>query len=208
MSQGSEVSVLKVGLETILAHAGDLLPRLGSAVFFIVVIVVVYRLLARGLSELQRRKALNEPIVRVIRQGLRWIIGIVVILGVLYAFDLIEDIWIVLSTLAGLVAIGFVAVWSVLSNLLCSLMLMITRPFRVGDTLESPTHGLSGKVVNFSLIFTTLRDEDGALIHVPNNAFFQGPIRCQPGKNTVDLQEQLPQREPVDVQETEKTTSH
>jgi small-conductance mechanosensitive channel len=74
-----------------------------------------------------------------------------------------------------LVAIGFVAVWSVLSNTLCSLILMVVRPFRVGDTIGFPPDDYRGKVVNFNMIFTTLETDDGLLLQVPNNTFFHVP---------------------------------
>ena len=35
-----------------------------------------------------------------------------------------------------MVAIGFIAVWSILSNVLCSLMLIMHRSFRIGDDIE------------------------------------------------------------------------
>jgi len=90
-----------------------------------------------------------------------------------------------------LVAIGFVAVWSILSNALCALMLMLTRPFDVGDTIEIVPDGIKGKVVNFSLLFTTLRETEARVIQVPNNTFFQKAIRCEEGDREVGLDEQL-----------------
>ena len=93
-----------------------------------------------------------------------------------------------------LVAIGFVAVWSVLSNTLCSLILMVIRPFRVGDTIGFPPDDYRGKVVNFNMIFTTLETDDGMLLQVPNNTFFQRPIIRKKGSWHIGLQDQLYQR--------------
>jgi small-conductance mechanosensitive channel len=88
-----------------------------------------------------------------------------------------------------------VAVWSVVSNVLCSLLLLIIRPFQVGDTIELPTQSIKGKVINFTLMFTTLRGDEGELVQIPNNLFFQMPLKRRIGTSTIDLSEQLHRQE-------------
>jgi small-conductance mechanosensitive channel len=105
-------------------------------------------------------------------------------------------VWASLTAVLALVAVGFVAVWSVLSNAFCSVMLMVSRPFNVGDTIEIPGEGWGGKVIDFNLIFTTLRDEQGVMLQVPNNLFFQKPIRRVIGVNTIPLDQQADRAQP------------
>ena len=92
------------------------------------------------------------------------------------------------STLTGFVAVGaiaFFAAWSVLSNIFCTLLILTTRPFRLGDYIEilegGDKPGLRGQVVDIHLIYTTLEEThaDGArtVLHVPNSQFFQRAIR-------------------------------
>lgn len=92
------------------------------------------------------------------------------------------------STLTGFVAVGaiaFFAAWSVLSNIFCTLLILTTRPFRLGDHIEilegGDKPGLRGQVVDIHLIYTTLEEThaDGArtVLHVPNSQFFQRAIR-------------------------------
>lgn len=90
-----------------------------------------------------------------------------------------------------MIAIGFVAVWSVASNALGALVLLVYQPFKVGSVVELPVAGVRGKVVNFNLIYTTLRGEEGDLIEVPNNTFFQQPIRHRDKTSGIGLEEQL-----------------
>jgi len=99
------------------------------------------------------------------------------------------------------VAIGFVAVWSVLSNFLCTFVLIIFKPFSVGDDLEIPVDSIKGKVVDLTLVFTILRGENGELYHIPNNMFFQKVFRIRQGKKSVDLDVQLHQPKPIDAQD-------
>jgi len=115
--------------------------------------------------------------------------GLILLLG---EFDVpVTALWAVLSTVLAMVAIGFVAVWSVLSNAFCSVILLMFQPFRVGQRIEMPASGVGGKVVNFNMLFTTLQAEDGDLVQLPNNTFFQQPVRCRRGEKGVSLDEQL-----------------
>ena len=61
-------------------------------------------------------------------------------------------VWAAVSAVLVMIAVGFVAVWSVLSNALCSMLLLIYAPFRVGDEVElvDPANGfkLAGRVID------------------------------------------------------------
>lgn len=115
------------------------------------------------------------------------------ILG-LWGFQ-IGTILALLGSLLGLVAIGFVAVWSVLSNFLCTFVLVVFKPFSVGDELELPADNVKGRVIDLSLIFTTLEVSPGETVMVPNNTYFQRVFKRRAGRHTSGLGEQLRQRE-------------
>ncbi len=122
------------------------------------------------------------------------IIATMVILG-LWGFEL-GTIFALLGTVLGLVAIGFVAVWSVLSNFLCTLVLVVFKPFSVGDELELPADNVKGRVIDLSLIFTTLEVSPGETVMVPNNTYFQKVFKRRIGHATTGLGEQLRHHHP------------
>lgn len=155
------------------------------------ILSVVYRLFSGLLRMGERKGRLPRPVAFSIRRIARWVMLAAAVLLALQAFGVLQSAWAAITAVTAMVAIGFVAVWSVLSNTLCSLMLMIARPFDVGDTVEIAPEALRGRVVNFTLLFTTLRRDDGALVQVPNNLFFQKMIIRQPGAHTIGLDEQL-----------------
>lgn len=134
-----------------------------------------------------------------IRLMLRYAILVVaaaLILG-LWGFQL-GTILALLGTVLGLVAIGFVAVWSVLSNFLCAFVLVLFKPFSVGDEVElTGGDGVKGKVIDLSLIFTTLEVGPDETILVPNNTFFQRIFKRRVGTVTVGLDYQLRQEKPM-----------
>ena len=98
-----------------------------------------------------------------------------------------------------IIGIGFVAVWSVLSNAFCSIVLMLSRPFNVGDWIEFPADNVRGKVVDFNLVFTTLRDDDGSFVQIPNNLFFQKVLRRHVGSETRTLDQQADRAQPLEM---------
>ena len=96
-----------------------------------------------------------------------------------------------IGSVLGLVAIGFVAVWSVLSNFLCTFVLVVFKPFSVGDELELPADNVKGRVSDLSLIFTTLEVSGTESVVIPNNTFFQKVFKRRLGTNTTGLGDQL-----------------
>jgi small conductance mechanosensitive channel len=69
------------------------------------------------------------------------------------------------------IAIGL-ALQGTLSNVAAGFMLVLFRPFRVGDAVE--TAGVSGTVTNVSLFTTEIRSDQNIRIVVPNNAVWSG----------------------------------
>jgi small-conductance mechanosensitive channel len=162
---------------------------------------VTLALARRGFREMERREVLSGPLLQAAHTILRWTVWIVLAMLVLQQIGVsINNVWTMISAVVAMIAIGFVAVWSVLSNLLCTVMLIIFHPFRVGDEIEiidpAMTVGISGRVRNINLMFTTLMDTtavaDGpVIVQVPNNLLFQKIIRRKGGDRTFSLDRQL-----------------
>ena len=82
-------------------------------------------------------------------------------------------------------AVAFFAIWSVLSNLLCAVLILTVGPFRLGDVVEiveafdKPI--VKGRVIDINLLYTTLEEVaepvTGAIVQVPNSLFFQKAVR-------------------------------
>lgn len=188
-------------LTDLFRQTGVSVSQLLSAALLLGVILVLYKVLERGLRYAGKRRRLAPALLLAGRRGLRWVTVVVATLAVLQSLGLLRDAWTALTAIAAMIAIGFVAVWSVLSNTLCSVILLAAGPFRAGDTIEIAPENLKGKVVNFSLLFTTLKVAEGETIQVPNNLFFQRVIRreqARPGE-AVDLDRQLLQDEDARV---------
>ena len=162
--------------------------------------IVAIRLLRRVTRRLLDRKLLTGRGEILFRGGARVLVLLLTALFLLEQFGVSTGtVWAAVSAVLVMIAVGFVAVWSVLSNALCSMLLLIYAPFRVGDEIElvDPANGfkLAGRVVDLNLLFVTLREtvkrEDETTeeltLRLPNNLFFQRGIRTRPGRSTVSL---------------------
>ena len=77
-----------------------------------------------------------------------------------------------------LVAIGFVAMWSIQSRMLTSIFVVVFRDFEIGDRIEiAGDEAVLGEVTGLNPLSTTLRTEDGGTLHVPNHLFLHKVLK-------------------------------
>jgi len=135
---------------------------------------IIWMVISRALSTLEKRNQLSRQILLPIRMILRYGIFFAGAVFAISAFGVsIGNFWTFLSTVLGLIAIGFVAVWSVLSNISATFIILGIKPFRVGDYVILQGEEAFGKVINLDFMFTTLQRENGDIFKIPNNHFFQ-----------------------------------
>lgn len=180
-------------LASLLEHYGP--PLLQSLAAALIAWFIFY-LVCQALKRLANRGLIPTDLRRILHGIVKWLTLIVLLLVILGLFGIsVASFWAALSGVLVLLAIGFVAVWSLLSNLLCSVLLIIFAPFRVDDEIEiqdpaSPVT-MRGRVVDINMMFTTLQvidaDETESLVRVPNNIFFQKYIRTWQGRHSQSI---------------------
>ena len=159
---------------------------LGLQILLILAVAfVLQRIVARGLSRLGQRYPLPPELLVPVRGGLRGVLRGSALRFVLERLGVSATVrWTALSGFVAVAAVAFFAMWSVLSNLLCAVLIFTVGPFRIGDvvelvdTLDKP--GVKGRVIAINLLFTTLLEvpeAGGALVQVPNSQFFQKSVR-------------------------------
>jgi small-conductance mechanosensitive channel len=147
-----------------------------------IVIFLLKRLLQNWLRRVEARLGLPyEAVLTVTRviSGALWVITAMVILEI-WGIG-VGGVWTLLVSAATLVGVGFLATWTMISNITASLFIVIWRPFRLVDTVEILPEKLKGRVVDRDLMFVVLREEAGSAIRVPNNLFFQKMFRVSDG---------------------------
>ena len=186
--------------DRILSYLPQVLAALPVAIAIAVGAMLLNLILGRAMLLLARRMHLTETDILPFRRILGWvlrILALILILGV-FGFQL-GGIWAIISTILGLIAIGFVAVWSLLSHTSSTLLILFLRPFQVGDDIEFAGEPVKGRVIDLNFFFTTLLDHDGAVLQIPNNLFFQKSLRRRRNTPSVSLAFQLNSPVPAKV---------
>jgi len=170
------------------------------ALLVLVGAAIVQFILNRGLSLLASRTHLEPNDLLPLKKVLKSVLYLVTAILILTVFGVnLGGLWAIMSTILAMVAIGFVAVWSLLSNVSSTVIILLFRPFAIGDELEFAGEPVKGKVVDLNFLYTTLRETDGTLIQIPNNLFFQKSVKRRRTLSAVSLAEQLNRAEAADI---------
>jgi small-conductance mechanosensitive channel len=148
---------------------------------------IAQRFVAKCLTRLGERYPFPPQFFMPLRGGLRWLIMGSALIFVLERLGVSATVlWTALSGFVAVAAVAFFAMWSVLSNLLCAILIFTVGPFRLGDVVElvdtTDKPGVKGRVVAINLLYTTLIEAEelgtgSAMVQVPNSLFFQRSVR-------------------------------
>ncbi len=90
-----------------------------------------------------------------------------------------RNLWITISSVLALVAVGFIAMWSLLANILGGIILFFTSPFKIDDFIEIMPDEIAGQVIEINTFHTVLQDDELNYIKVPHTLFFQKYIKVR-----------------------------
>ncbi|MFX1573301.1 MAG: mechanosensitive ion channel family protein [Promethearchaeota archaeon] len=126
---------------------------------------LIYLIIKKQLKRLQRIGKLEIQTTRNLQKLFKFLIGLIIISTILIQF--VEAIGLITSlfTLMGGTIVGFAAI-NTIGNMLAGIIIMISRPFTVGDYVVYKDK--IAKIQEIKLIFTILKDLDGIKISVPN----------------------------------------
>ena len=148
-------------------------------------------LVRRLIARLAARYELPPMVVMGARRVATFLIGTTALLAVLQLFGVSAGVlWGAFTGFATVAAVAFFAAWSVLTNIFCSFLILVTRPFRLFDHIEvldnGEKPGLGGQVIDINLVYVTLLERHGdgfeSQLRVPNSQFFQRAVRRWSGE--------------------------
>jgi small conductance mechanosensitive channel len=166
-------------------------PRWTLKIMFFVLILLGFRILGTFARRVVRKsvRASKVQLSQLLQDTLvAWSSRVILLVGVLIALSQLGLE--IAPLLAGLGIAGFVlgfALQDSLSNFAAGAMILIYRPFDVGDFIEAA--GTSGKVSRMSLVSTTILTFDNQTLIVPNSKIWGDVIRnvTAQGTRRVDL---------------------
>lgn len=136
---------------------------LNAALLFLicaVIMKVVITIADRAMKRL-RVEAIVHKFIRSCMKVLMWLVTILLVAA--YMNVPVNS----LLALLGIVGVALsLALQGILSNLAGGIMVLLSKPFAVGDFVEAG--GMSGTVLETGLVYTTLSTVDNKVIYVPN----------------------------------------
>ncbi|WP_318344413.1 mechanosensitive ion channel domain-containing protein [Flagellimonas baculiformis] len=90
----------------------------------------------------------------------------------------LKDFSLFLSSVLAILGVGFVAQWSILSNLTASVILFFSHPLRLGDRIRvmDKDFDWTGRVEDISGFYLFMRTDDGRRLTIPTNLVIQKGI--------------------------------
>ncbi|UIP26810.1 mechanosensitive ion channel family protein [Photobacterium sp. TLY01] len=172
-------SIVSAWAESLKTWLIDNTPQVLFKVFIFALVLLLFRLL-KNLTRKVVKRAVASPNLKMSQLMQDFFISMsgkaVFFLGLLIALSQVGLNLAPILTGFGVagVIIGF-ALQDTLSNFASGMMLLIYRPFDVGDFVEAG--GVSGKVSHMSLVNTTIRTFDNQIIIVPNSKIWGDTIK-------------------------------
>ena len=133
---------------------------------------VVARWAARGLDRALEKARLEVTLRKFAGKAVKWAILVFAILGCLGLFGV--DVTAFAAVLAASAFAVGLALQGSLSNVAAGVMLLVLRPFRVGDWVS--VAGQTGKIDEISLFTTTMDTGDNRRLILPNSSIFGAVI--------------------------------
>ncbi len=170
---GETLTWVQQAQEFLNEDAYDLGMKLVAALAILLVGRIVVGLIMSGAARAMKKTKVDEILIRFAQNVLKAVLMIIVVMAAL------QTMGVELNALtAVLAASGFaigMALQSQLSNFAAGILLVVVKPFRVGDAVDAA--GVSGKVVEIQLFNCTLKTFDGILMTVPNGQITSSVIK-------------------------------
>ena len=128
---------------------------------------------ANALRRALGRSKVDATLTPVLASVAMWAIRVIAIVAALGKFGIAAASILTVLGAAGL-AIGL-ALQGTLQNIAAGLMLLLLRPFRVGDYIEG-AGSTAGTVNEIGLFTTRLTKADGIIMYVPNSTIWANPV--------------------------------
>lgn len=143
----------------------------------------------------QHARRVDPTVVLFIANGVRYAVIVLTFVGVLTTFGVATASFVAVLGALGL-TIGL-ALQGTLSQLAAGIMLVLFRPFRIGDVIE--TGGQVGTIRVINLFYAEIETVDGSRVVLPNGKLWGEIVRVHTRDNLrrLDLHVQMPRDENI-----------
>ena len=155
-------------MEEVKSKVLEIITTYGSKLVLAIVVLIIGILIIKGLNKATRKALdktkLDDPVKHILAGIIKILLYAVLIIGVVQILGVPMTSVVAILASCGL-AVGL-AMQGALGNLAGGLMILIFKPFKIGDYIESS--GAEGIVKDISIFYTTLNTLDNKKVLVPN----------------------------------------
>ena len=150
------------------------LPNLAVGVVVLLLFWLVSRLLTRLVRSVVARAGQPTGVQVVLGRLTGWaVLALGLLVGLAVVFPTVTAASVFGALGIGSVAIGF-AFKDILQNLLAGILILLTRPFRIGDQIVSGAH--EGTVEDIAVRSTSLQTYDNRRVVIPNSELYTNRV--------------------------------
>lgn len=172
-------------LENIQIYVMDYAPKVITALVILIVGLFVIKLLLKMAKKVMRKRGIEESLRKFLLNLLGWTLKILLFIAVISKLGVETTSFAAILAAAGL-AVGL-ALQGSLSNFAGGVLIMIFKPFKIGDLIEA--QGAIGVVKEIEIFTTKLTGLSNKEIIIPNGSLSNGNIvnYTSEGTRRVDL---------------------
>jgi small conductance mechanosensitive channel len=159
-------------LETAVQQVVVYLPKLLLALILLVIGLRIIKLIIKGLEKGMTKAQTDETLMKFFSSFISILLKIILLISVASMIGVETTSFVAVLGAAGL-AIGF-ALQGSLGNLAGGLLILLFKPFKVGDFIEA--QGFLGKVHSIQILNTILKTPDNKTVHIPNGQLSGGAM--------------------------------
>ena len=151
----------------------DYLPNLLKAVVIIIIGMLVIKVLRRVVTTLMTKKDIDPTFLKFVLDVFTWIFRVMLLIAVIEQLGIATTSFVAALGAAGL-AIGL-SLQGSLSNFAGGLLIVLFKPFRVGDYIEA--QGQAGTVNSIQIFSTRIITSTNQVVYLPNGTLSNNTIK-------------------------------
>lgn len=176
VKEGVVGSVTKISdyFELLIVKFIDAIPSIFGAILVLIIGLFIIRTVLRIVKNRFEKRNVDMSLRGFLMSIIKFVLYALLILSV--AGNLGFQTTAILGALSGLVLAAGLALQGSLSNFAGGVLILLFRPFEVGDYIENSA-GTEGTVEKIDLLYTTLTNSQGIKVFSPNGALANSVIR-------------------------------
>ena len=160
------------------------LPKLLSAAILLVICVIFIKIILSATSKMLEKSKLDRSFHAFIRSSVKIVLVFLAVMLLAGTLGVDTSSLLAILSVAGLAV--SLSIQDSLSNLASAVVLLTTRPFKVGDFIE--VGGKSGTVRQIGVFYTQIATPDNQLVYLPNSHITSAQITNVTGNETRRLE--------------------